>query len=151
MKYVAETVSGVIIYIPSFTKISSAIQKLINGGAQTACFYFFPNKESRLTKSSNPYPAEFWGLPSGELPASSSDDKGARVGARTSRGEEGCNIPVDKSMLITVSCSGPYLFLITGYRLSHAHPFIWSADRNGAAVIDKTLLFPTQTLLVVYV
>jgi hypothetical protein len=35
MKYVVETGSGAIIYIPSFIKIGAGIQKLIKGGAQT--------------------------------------------------------------------------------------------------------------------
>jgi hypothetical protein len=57
--------SGALIYIPRFTKLGSAIQKLIGGGIYiqtyrqidthiqtevifSAYFYFFQNKESRL-------------------------------------------------------------------------------------------------------
>jgi hypothetical protein len=36
MKYAVEMGSGVIIYIPSFIKMNSAIQKLNGGDAQTA-------------------------------------------------------------------------------------------------------------------
>jgi hypothetical protein len=50
--------SGAVIYVPSFIKIGSGIQKLIGGGthAQTAtCCHkptiFFQNKESRLKRS----------------------------------------------------------------------------------------------------
>jgi hypothetical protein len=57
MKYAVEMGSGAMIYIPSFIKIGSAIQKLIGGRGytetQTAwrshkCVLFFQNNESRL-------------------------------------------------------------------------------------------------------
>jgi hypothetical protein len=63
MKYVVEMYSGAMIYISSFIKIGSAIQKLIRGihrqtDRQTdrreiaeAYFYFFQNKESWLIKT----------------------------------------------------------------------------------------------------
>jgi hypothetical protein len=57
MKYAVETGSGAMMYIPSFVKIGSAIQKLIRGihRQQGDCisllFIFFKiNKESRLKR-----------------------------------------------------------------------------------------------------
>jgi hypothetical protein len=54
MKYAIEMGSGVMIYLPSFVKIGSGIQKL-TGDRETAwrshkpsLFFFFQNKESRL-------------------------------------------------------------------------------------------------------
>jgi hypothetical protein len=55
MKYADEMGSGTMIYIPSFIKIGSGIQKLIRGDSQThrkngnlKSLLFFQNKESRL-------------------------------------------------------------------------------------------------------
>jgi hypothetical protein len=50
MKYVVEMGSGAMIYIPSFTKIGSGIQKLIKGIHRhtNSLLLFFQNKESRL-------------------------------------------------------------------------------------------------------
>jgi hypothetical protein len=54
MKYVVQMGSGVMIYIPSFIKIGSAIQKLIDSqkhrqhGDRISLLLFFQNKESRL-------------------------------------------------------------------------------------------------------
>jgi hypothetical protein len=58
MKYAVEMGTGVMIYIPSFTKIGSAIQKLMGGGhsqTQTAWRWrkptlIFQNNECRLIK-----------------------------------------------------------------------------------------------------
>jgi hypothetical protein len=54
MRYAVEMASGAVIYIPSFVKIGSGIQKLI-GKIQRhtesmviLCFLLFFNKESRL-------------------------------------------------------------------------------------------------------
>jgi hypothetical protein len=54
MKYAVEMGSGTMIYIPSFIKTGSGIQKLRGGEAQRAWWshkptYFFLNKESKLT------------------------------------------------------------------------------------------------------
>jgi hypothetical protein len=56
MKYAVETASGAMIYITSFIKIGSSIQKLIKGDTQThrqhddliSLLLFFQNKESML-------------------------------------------------------------------------------------------------------
>jgi hypothetical protein len=54
MKYAVETGSGALIYLPSFIKYGSAIQKLIKDGVHRQHGYlislllFFQNKESRL-------------------------------------------------------------------------------------------------------
>jgi hypothetical protein len=53
MKYVVEMGSGVMTYIPSFIKIGSGIQKLIEGihgqhGDVISLLLFFQNKESGL-------------------------------------------------------------------------------------------------------
>jgi hypothetical protein len=57
MKYAVEMGSGAMIYIPSFIKNGSGIQKLICGDTQThrehgdliSLLLFFRNKQSRLT------------------------------------------------------------------------------------------------------
>jgi hypothetical protein len=64
MKYASEMGSGAMIYIPSFIRIGSGIQKLIGArgfkDTQTAwrshkpTFIFFQNKESRLKVSKSP-------------------------------------------------------------------------------------------------
>jgi hypothetical protein len=54
--YAIEMGSGAMIYIPSFIKIGSSIQKLIGGIHRHAAWrsrkltHFFQNKESRLKK-----------------------------------------------------------------------------------------------------
>jgi hypothetical protein len=56
MKYTVEMGSGAMIYVPSFIKVGSAIQKLIAGdthtdtqkGDQISLLLFFQNKESWL-------------------------------------------------------------------------------------------------------
>jgi hypothetical protein len=56
MKHAVEMGSGVMIYIPSFIKIVSGVQKLIGGNSQThrqhgdriSLLSFFQNKEIRL-------------------------------------------------------------------------------------------------------
>jgi hypothetical protein len=53
MKYAVEMGSGAVIYIQSFIKIGSGIQKLIDGYTQhgdriSVLFFFFQNKESGL-------------------------------------------------------------------------------------------------------
>jgi hypothetical protein len=56
MKYGVETGSGAMVYIPSFIKIGSAIQKLIGGNTQTHrqhdsrinLLLLFQNKEGRI-------------------------------------------------------------------------------------------------------
>jgi hypothetical protein len=53
MKYAVEVGSGVTVYIPSFIKIGSALQKLIGRtqrqhGDRISLLSFFQNKESRL-------------------------------------------------------------------------------------------------------
>jgi hypothetical protein len=55
-EYAVEVGSGAMIYIPSFIKIGSGIQKLIGGctdtqhGDRISPFSFFQNKENRLKK-----------------------------------------------------------------------------------------------------
>jgi hypothetical protein len=44
MKYAVEMDSGAMIYIPSFVKIGSAIQKLIGGGILISLLLFFFSK-----------------------------------------------------------------------------------------------------------
>jgi hypothetical protein len=57
MKYAAEMGSDAMIYIPSFIKIFSAIQKLRGGGVHRqhgdliSLLLFFQNKESRLKRN----------------------------------------------------------------------------------------------------
>jgi hypothetical protein len=53
MKYAVEVGSGAMLYIPSFIKIGSGIQKLIEGihrqhGDLSLILFFFSNYESRL-------------------------------------------------------------------------------------------------------
>jgi hypothetical protein len=56
MKYAADMGSGAMVYIPSFLKIGSGIQKLMGGNTQThrqhgdllSLLLFFQNKECRL-------------------------------------------------------------------------------------------------------
>jgi hypothetical protein len=55
MKYTVEVGSGAVIYVPSFIKIDSGIQKLIGRDSKTrrdtdliSLFLFFRNKESML-------------------------------------------------------------------------------------------------------
>jgi hypothetical protein len=55
MKYAVEMGSGITLYIPSFIKIGSGIQKLIErdrqtcrNGGRVSLLSFFQNKESRL-------------------------------------------------------------------------------------------------------
>jgi hypothetical protein len=48
-KYAVQMGSGVVIYVPSFIKIGSAIQKLMGGDKHKLSFiFFFQNKESGL-------------------------------------------------------------------------------------------------------
>jgi hypothetical protein len=64
MKYAVEMGSGAMIYIPSFRKIGSGIQKLICGHSDTqthrqrgdliSLLIFFQNKESRLRMNNSP-------------------------------------------------------------------------------------------------
>jgi hypothetical protein len=52
MKYAVEMGSGAVIYVPTFIKIGSSIQKLIGGihrqhGDRISLFYFFENKYAK--------------------------------------------------------------------------------------------------------
>jgi hypothetical protein len=59
MKYAVEMGSAAMIYIPSFIKIDSDIQKIMGGGGNTQTawrlhkptFIFLQNKKSRLKRS----------------------------------------------------------------------------------------------------